>query len=186
MLRRALADSEIDEGESNEIFITLGAGTFAAALPFGLLLYRAGPVGMSMMHLAPLVTLGGMPMLACGALLWRKVKQKELAIARMVGTSIALLGMVIVLAGMILAWPNPASVVPAAPASLFFAPPPIVDLAGAKRSDLKKFAKFFHGCLERGVYFAPSQFETGFISSAHTPIDIEQTVTVVRETLCSL
>ncbi len=114
MLRRALADSEIDEGESNEIFITLGAGTFAAALPFGLLLYRAGPVGMSMMHLAPLVTLGGMPMLACGALLWRKVKQKELAIARMVGTSIALLGMVIVLAGMILAWPNPASVVPAA------------------------------------------------------------------------
>src|SRR6266571_4638270 len=114
MLRRALADSEIDEGESNEIFITLGAGTFAAALPFGLLLYRAGPVGMSMMHLAPLVTLGGMPMLACGVLLWRKVKQKELAIARMVGTSIALLGMVIVLAGMILAWPNPASVVPAA------------------------------------------------------------------------
>src|SRR5437764_14496864 len=69
---------------------------------------------------------------------------------------------------------------------LFFAPPPIVDLAGAKRSDLKKFAKFFHGCLERGVYFAPSQFETGFISSAHTPSDIEQTATVVRETLCSL
>src|SRR5438094_2907619 len=114
MLRRALADEEIDEGESNEIFITVGASSFAAALPFGLLLYRAGPVGMSMMHLAPLVTLGGTPMLACGALLWRKVKQKELAIARMVGTSIAILGMVIVLAGMILAWPNPASLVPAA------------------------------------------------------------------------
>ena len=114
MLRRALADEEIDEGESNEIFITVGASTFAAALPFGLLLYRAGPVGMSMMHLAPLVTLGGTPMLACGALLWRKVKQKELAIARMVGTSIAIVGMVIVLAGMILAWPNPASLVPAA------------------------------------------------------------------------
>src|SRR2546421_5500533 len=64
MLRRALADSEIDEGESNEIFITLGAGTFAATLPFGLLLYRTRPVGMSMMHLAPLVTLGGTPMLA--------------------------------------------------------------------------------------------------------------------------
>src|SRR5437879_10731396 len=114
MLRRALADEEIDEGETNEIFITLGAGTFAAALPFGLLLYRTRPVGMSMMHLAPLVTLGGTPMLACGALLWRKVKLKELAIARMVGTSIAIVGMVIVLAGMILAWPNPASLVPAA------------------------------------------------------------------------
>src|SRR5205807_967003 len=58
---------------------------------------------------------------------------------------------------------------------------PIVDLAGAKRSDLKKFAKFFHGCLERGIYFAPSQFETGFISTAHTPEDIENTAKTVRE-----
>jgi glutamate-1-semialdehyde 2,1-aminomutase len=69
---------------------------------------------------------------------------------------------------------------------LFFAPPPIVDLAGAKRSDLKKFAKFFYTCLKRGIYFAPSQFETGFISTAHTPADIEQTATVVLEALRSL
>jgi glutamate-1-semialdehyde 2,1-aminomutase len=68
---------------------------------------------------------------------------------------------------------------------LFFAPGPIVDLAGAKRSDLKIFAKFFHACLERGVYFAPSQFETGFISTAHTPNDIERTANVVREALRS-
>ncbi len=66
---------------------------------------------------------------------------------------------------------------------LFFASGPIVDLAGAKRSDLKMFAKFFHGCLERGVYFAPSQFETGFISTAHTADDIERTGEVVREAL---
>lgn len=69
---------------------------------------------------------------------------------------------------------------------LFFARGPIVDLAGAKRSDLKKFARFFHACLERGVYFAPSQFETAFISTAHTPDDIETTVKVVREALRSL
>jgi len=69
---------------------------------------------------------------------------------------------------------------------LFFAPGPIVDLAGAKRSDLKKFAKFFHACLERGVYFAPSQFETGFISTAHTPNDIETTARIVRDALRSL
>jgi glutamate-1-semialdehyde 2,1-aminomutase len=68
---------------------------------------------------------------------------------------------------------------------LFFAGGAIVDLAGAKRSDLKMFAKFFHACLERGVYFAPSQFETGFISTAHTPNDIERTASVVREALCS-
>ena len=68
---------------------------------------------------------------------------------------------------------------------LFFAPGPIVDLAGAKRSDLKKFAKFFHACVDRGVYFAPSQFETGFISTSHTPDDIEATAKVVREALRS-
>ena len=69
---------------------------------------------------------------------------------------------------------------------LFFAPGPIVDLAGAKRSDLKMFAKFFHGCLKRGVYFAPSQFETGFISTAHTPEDIDRTGKVIREALSNL
>jgi len=68
---------------------------------------------------------------------------------------------------------------------LFFARGPIIDLAGAKRSDLEMFAKFFHACLERGVYFAPSQFETGFISTAHTPDEIERTANVVREALRS-
>ena len=66
---------------------------------------------------------------------------------------------------------------------LFFAAGPITDLAGAQRSDLEKFAKFFHACLNAGVYFAPSQFETGFISTAHTPEDIERTAEVVREAL---
>jgi glutamate-1-semialdehyde 2,1-aminomutase len=69
---------------------------------------------------------------------------------------------------------------------LFFAPPPIADLAGAKRSDLKQFAKFFQACLERGVYFAPSQFETGFISTTHAPDDLEATAKVVREALRSI
>jgi glutamate-1-semialdehyde 2,1-aminomutase len=69
---------------------------------------------------------------------------------------------------------------------LFFAPGPIIDLAGAQRSDLKMFGRFFHGCLKRGIYFAPSQFETGFISAAHTADDIERTGAVVREMLVSL
>ena len=69
---------------------------------------------------------------------------------------------------------------------LFFAAGPIADLAGAQRSDLKMFARFFHACLKRGVYFAPSQFETGFISTAHKPEDIERTGVVVREALAEL
>jgi glutamate-1-semialdehyde 2,1-aminomutase len=66
---------------------------------------------------------------------------------------------------------------------LFFAPGPIMDLASAQRSDLKMFARFFHACLKRGVYFAPAQFETGFISTAHTAEDIERAGTTVREAL---
>jgi glutamate-1-semialdehyde 2,1-aminomutase len=69
---------------------------------------------------------------------------------------------------------------------LFFARGPIVDLAGAQRSDLKMFAKFFHGCLKRGIYFAPSQFETGFISTAHSLADIERTGMVVGGALADL
>src|SRR6266513_1052999 len=69
---------------------------------------------------------------------------------------------------------------------LFFASGPIVDLTRAQRSDLKMFASFFHACLKRGIYFAPSQFETGFISTAHTPEDIERTAAVIREALGSL
>ena len=69
---------------------------------------------------------------------------------------------------------------------VFFAAGPIVDLASAQRSDLKMFAKFFHGCLKRGVYFAPSQFETGFISTTHTPQDIARTAAVMREALVDL
>ena len=52
---------------------------------------------------------------------------------------------------------------------LVFRPGPMIDLASAKRSDTKTFARFFHACLERGIYFAPSQFETGFISTAQQP-----------------
>ena len=69
---------------------------------------------------------------------------------------------------------------------VFFAPEPIVDLASVQRGDLKMFAKFFHACLKRGVYFAPSQFETGFISTAHTPEDIKRTAAVMGEVLKEL
>src|SRR6059058_1778068 len=63
---------------------------------------------------------------------------------------------------------------------------PIVDLASARRSDLKMFTKFFHACLKRGVYVAPSQFETGFVSTAHTLEDIERTADVMCQTLREL
>jgi glutamate-1-semialdehyde 2,1-aminomutase len=69
---------------------------------------------------------------------------------------------------------------------LFFTPGPIADLASARRSDLKTFARFFHACLRRGIYFAPSQFETGFISTAHLPEEVERTGAVMSEALAEL
>jgi len=69
---------------------------------------------------------------------------------------------------------------------LFFTPGPVVDLASAKQSDLKRFAAFFHGCLKRGVLVAPSQFETGFLSTAHSLSDIEQSCAVIRKVLADL
>jgi glutamate-1-semialdehyde 2,1-aminomutase len=66
---------------------------------------------------------------------------------------------------------------------LFFTGDPVTNLASAKRSDPEKFASFFRACLDHGVYFAPSQFETGFLSTAHTVEDIERTALTVREAL---
>ena len=113
-LRVMLHDRQIDETETTTVFTALGTMSFAALLPFGLLLYKSGPIGMSMMYLAPLVTLWGLPMLATGTVLWRKISDKQLVAARTAGTALGILGLMIVLAGMILAWPNPASIVPAA------------------------------------------------------------------------
>ncbi len=66
---------------------------------------------------------------------------------------------------------------------LFFTSGPVTDLVSAKRSDLEKFSRFFNHCLDAGVYFAPSQFETGFLSTAHQPAQIDETARVVHEAL---
>jgi glutamate-1-semialdehyde 2,1-aminomutase len=63
---------------------------------------------------------------------------------------------------------------------LYFCEPPVHNLADARRSDLAAFRSFFHHCLSSGVYFAPSQFEAGFLCLAHTSSDLERTVEVVR------
>jgi hypothetical protein len=113
-LRLVLTDHEIDATETRTVFTVLGTMSFAALLPFGLLLYKAGPLSLTMMFLAPIVTLWGLPMLATGTVLWRRIKNKELVASRTTGTALGVLGVMVVLAGMILAWPNPASIVPAA------------------------------------------------------------------------
>lgn len=58
----------------------------------------------------------------------------------------------------------------------FFTNGRVMDYASAKQSDTSRYAKFFHKMLERGSYFAPSQFEAAFVSTVHTAADIDQTV----------
>lgn len=66
---------------------------------------------------------------------------------------------------------------------LYFTEGDVWDLASAQRSDKAAFGRFFHGCRERGVYFAPSQFEAGFLCVAHSEADLERTVRVTQEVL---
>ena len=58
----------------------------------------------------------------------------------------------------------------------FFRAEPVRNFADAKSSDVERFKRFFHAALERGVYLAPSAFEAGFLSSAHTDADVEETL----------
>ncbi|HET7459722.1 MAG TPA: glutamate-1-semialdehyde 2,1-aminomutase [Longimicrobium sp.] len=66
---------------------------------------------------------------------------------------------------------------------MFFAPGPVRDFEQAKTSDVPRFNRFFHAMLERGVFLAPSQFEAGFTSTAHTDADVDATIGAAREAL---
>ena len=66
---------------------------------------------------------------------------------------------------------------------LFFTAAKVESYAQATSCDVAMFRKFFHGMLRRGVYLAPSAFEAGFVSSAHTEDDIAATFTAAREAL---
>ena len=68
----------------------------------------------------------------------------------------------------------------------YFTEHPVWNLADAMRSDRTRFARFFHGMLDRGVYLAPSQFEAGFISTAHTSAEIEATIRAAEAVLKTL
>jgi glutamate-1-semialdehyde 2,1-aminomutase len=68
----------------------------------------------------------------------------------------------------------------------YFTAGPVWNLDDALKSDRERFKKYFHGMLDAGVYLAPSQFESGFISTAHSEADIEQTVRAAAKVLKTL
>ncbi len=68
----------------------------------------------------------------------------------------------------------------------FFNAGPVSALAQVEQSDTATYGRYMHALLERGVYIAPSQFEAGFVSIAHTDADIDRTIVAVGDALASL
>ena len=60
----------------------------------------------------------------------------------------------------------------------FFTEGPVTNFASAKKSDTARYAKFFHGMLDQGIYLAPSQFEAMLLSTSHTQANIRKTINV--------
>ena len=69
---------------------------------------------------------------------------------------------------------------------MFFHDGPIKSYSDATASDTKRYAKFFWGMLERGVYLAPSQYEAAFTSIAHGPSEIDQTLSAAKAAFAAL
>ncbi len=65
----------------------------------------------------------------------------------------------------------------------FFNPGPVENLAQAEKSDTDRYRRYFHAMLTHGVYLAPSQFEAGFVSLAHTEDEIQETLTAAEAAL---
>ncbi len=69
---------------------------------------------------------------------------------------------------------------------MFFTEKPVIDFNSAITSDTELYGKYFHGMLERGIYLAPAQFEAAFVSTAHSSVDLENTIKANYETLRSI
>jgi glutamate-1-semialdehyde 2,1-aminomutase len=70
--------------------------------------------------------------------------------------------------------------------SIFFTPTPVRDYATALTGDAKLFGRFFHACLAKGVYLAPSAYEAGFISTAHDGTAIARACEILSGAIAEL
>ncbi|GAC1542480.1 MAG: glutamate-1-semialdehyde 2,1-aminomutase [Vulcanimicrobiaceae bacterium] len=68
----------------------------------------------------------------------------------------------------------------------FFTAEPVIDLASAKTADTAFYGRFFHAMLDRGIYLAPSQFEAGFLSTAHDAATIDAIVQAADASLAAV
>jgi len=69
---------------------------------------------------------------------------------------------------------------------IFFAPHPVTDYTKAKLSDIRKFQNYFQKLLKHGIFVPPSQFETCFLSTAHSEEDLEDIINAFDDVLSSI
>ena len=69
---------------------------------------------------------------------------------------------------------------------VFFTDQPVTDFETAQRSDVDRFAAYYRGMIEQGIFLPPSQFEGLFLSTAHTDEDIEQTIAAVHTVFATI
>ena len=112
-LKHTLQDAHISGRRGNEVFKMLGISTFAACLPLSLLLFKSKDVLPNLRLLAPLASLVALPSLAAGLLVWRRANQESSGM-RTAGTSVAIAGAGVLIAGLVLSWPQPATMLPSA------------------------------------------------------------------------
>ncbi|HEY6220960.1 MAG TPA: aspartate aminotransferase family protein, partial [Candidatus Eisenbacteria bacterium] len=67
--------------------------------------------------------------------------------------------------------------------TIFFGVARVASMAAVRTADKRRYAQFFHGMLERGVYLPPSAFESAFLSDAHTDDDIDRTLEAADEAM---
>lgn len=178
-----------DDGAQGRYRITPDLSCFGKVLGGGLPLAAFGGPAEIMDHLAPLGpvyqagTLSGNP-LATAAGLAVLAHLDGAAYARLEATATTLAeGLRAALTGAGLA----AQVPQVGPlVGLFFSETPVVDYASAQGADGKRYARFFHEMLDRGVYLAPSPFEALFPGLAHSPADIEAIVSAAGEAAVSV
>ena len=112
LVARALRKEVVwSETRANEIFKFLGITSFAAILPLGLLLWKTEQMAVHLRHLSPLTCLLGVPAFLLGTTLARRATTPSLSTMRTAGMAIGVGGVVILLCGVLLAWPQPVTLV---------------------------------------------------------------------------
>jgi glutamate-1-semialdehyde 2,1-aminomutase len=173
-----------DDGAQGNYGVEPDLSCFGKVLGGGLPLAAFGGRAEIMDHLAPLGpvyqagTLSGNPLAtAAGLAVLARLDADAYATLEATATTLAEgLRRALASAGLAAQVPQVGPLV-----GLFFSALPVLDYASAQAADPKRYARFFHEMLDRGVYLAPSPFEALFPSLAHGPAEIEAIVTAAGE-----